>query len=150
MISPSDGCVLQMSDGINRILLSADIERAAERRLLVLEQGEGHEDGLASTLSSNLLVSPHHGSRTSSTLGFVAAVQPAFVVHSAGYMNQWQFPRPEVVARYAHARQWVTGQDGAILIEAGDNGLEIRAEREQGPWYRGGGAWWRPRLWQEE
>ncbi|MBV7598906.1 DNA internalization-related competence protein ComEC/Rec2 [Aeromonas sp. sia0103] len=137
----NDGCVLQISDGQHSILLAADIEKEAERRLLALE-GEG--------LASTLLVSPHHGSRTSSTPGFVAAVQPALVVHSAGYLNQWQFPRPEVVARYAGARQWVTGQEGAILIEAGDAGLEIRAEREQGPWYRRGGAWWRPRLWPEE
>jgi competence protein ComEC len=141
----NDGCVLQISDGQHFILLSADIEKEAERRLLALEGS-----GSASTLATHLLVSPHHGSRTSSTPGFVAAVHPAFVVHSAGYMNQWQFPRPEVVARYEHARQWVTGQDGAILIEGGDHGLEIRAEREQGPWYRRGGAWWRPRLWQEE
>ena len=137
----NDGCVLQISDGQHSILLAADIEKEAERRLLALE-GEG--------LASTLLVSPHHGSRTSSTPGFVAAVQPDLVVHSAGYLNQWQFPRPEVVARYARARQWVTGQEGAILIEAGDAGLEIRAEREQGPWYRRGGAWWRPRLWPEE
>ncbi|MNF71863.1 ComEC family competence protein [compost metagenome] len=137
----NDGCVLQISDGQHSILLAADIEKEAERRLLALK-GEG--------LASTLLVSPHHGSRTSSTPGFVAAVQPDLVVHSAGYLNQWQFPRPEVVARYARARQWVTGQDGAILIEAGDAGLEIRAEREQGPWYRRGGAWWRPRLWPEE
>ncbi|UNP90586.1 DNA internalization-related competence protein ComEC/Rec2 [Aeromonas encheleia] len=137
----NDGCVLQISDGQHSILLAADIEKEAERRLLALE-GEG--------LASTLLVSPHHGSRTSSTPGFVAAVQPDLVVHSAGYLNQWQFPRPEVMARYARARQWVTGQDGAILIEAGDAGLEIRAEREQGPWYRRGGAWWRPRLWPEE
>lgn len=137
----NDGCVLQISDGQHSILLAADIEKEAERRLLALE-GEG--------LASTLLVSPHHGSRTSSTPGFVAAVQPDLVVHSAGYLNQWQFPRPEVVARYTRARQWVTGQDGAILIEAGDAELEIRAEREQGPWYRRGGAWWRPRSWPEE
>ncbi|MGY3887532.1 DNA internalization-related competence protein ComEC/Rec2 [Aeromonas aquatica] len=137
----NDGCVVQIRDGRQRILLSGDIEREAERRLLELEG-----NGLASTL----LVSPHHGSRTSSTPGFVAAVNPALVVHSAGFMNQWQFPRPEVVARYAAARQWVTGLDGAVLVEPRDAGLKIRAEREQGPWYRRGGAWWQPRLWREE
>lgn len=141
----NDGCVVQVSDGSHRILLAADIEKEAERRLVALE-GEG----LPSTLASDLLVSPHHGSRTSSTPAFVAAVRPGYVVHSAGFMNQWQFPRPEVVARYAAARQWVTGQDGAVLVEVDDTGLHIRAEREQGPWYRRGGHWWRPRLWREE
>ncbi|WP_349918424.1 DNA internalization-related competence protein ComEC/Rec2 [Aeromonas veronii] len=139
----NDGCVVQISDGPRRMLLSADIEKEAERRLLVLENAEGHVGRLASTL----LISPHHGSRTSSTPGFVAVVSPAFVIHSAGFMNQWQFPKPEVVARYAGAHQWVTGQDGAILVEAEGAGLKIRAEREEGPWYRRNGDWWRPRLW---
>jgi len=154
IFSPSDSCVVQISDGRHRILLSGDIEQGAERRLLALEEkGEGEElastfsSADISTLSSTVLVSPHHGSRTSSTPGFVAAVNPDVVIHSAGDRNQWQFPRPEVVARYEGARQWVTGQDGAILIEAGEGGLEIRAEREQGPWYRRNGHWWQPRLW---
>ncbi|TNH89961.1 DNA internalization-related competence protein ComEC/Rec2 [Aeromonas hydrophila] len=134
----NDGCVLQIRDGERRILLSADIERQAEQRLLALE-GEG--------LASTLLVSPHHGSRTSSTAPFVAAVAPRYVVHSAGFMNQWGFPRPEVVARYQEAQQWVTGLDGEILVEPAPGGLRIRAEREQGPWFRRKGDWWRPALW---
>ncbi|HAT2249424.1 DNA internalization-related competence protein ComEC/Rec2 [Aeromonas hydrophila] len=134
----NDGCVLQIRDGARRILLSADIERQAEQRLLALE-GEG--------LASTLLVSPHHGSRTSSTAPFVAAVAPRYVVHSAGFMNQWGFPRPEVVARYQEAQQWVTGLDGEILVEPALGGLRVRAEREQGPWFRRHGDWWRPALW---
>ncbi|MDH0177433.1 DNA internalization-related competence protein ComEC/Rec2 [Aeromonas dhakensis] len=136
----NDGCVLQIRDGDRRILLSADIERQAEQRLLALEGA-----GLASTL----LVSPHHGSRTSSTPPFVAAVAPRYVVHSAGFMNQWGFPRPEVVARYREAQQWVTGLDGEILVEPAADGLRIRAEREQGPWFRRNGDWWRPAFWPE-
>ncbi|QBX70854.1 DNA internalization-related competence protein ComEC/Rec2 [Aeromonas hydrophila] len=134
----NDGCVLQIRDGERRILLSADIERQAEQRLLALE-GEG--------LASTLLVSPHHGSRTSSTAPFVAAVAPRYVVHSAGFMNQWGFPRPEVVARYQEAHQWVTGLDGEILVEPAPGGLLIRAEREAGPWFRRNGDWWRPAFW---
>ncbi|MGL6389319.1 DNA internalization-related competence protein ComEC/Rec2 [Aeromonas hydrophila] len=134
----NDGCVLQIRDGERRILLSADIERQAEQRLLALE-GEG--------LASTLLVSPHHGSRTSSTAPFVVAVAPRYVVHSAGFMNQWGFPRPEVVARYQEAQQWVTGLDGEILVEPAPGGLRIWAEREQGPWFRRNGDWWRPAFW---
>ncbi len=136
--SPSDSCVVRISDGQRSVLLSGDIEQRAEQRLVLLE-GEG--------LASTLLVSPHHGSRTSSTVPFVEAVGAGYVVHSAGYLNQWGFPRPEVVARYGQARQWVTGQDGAILIEPASGGLNIRAERDLGPWYRRGGSWWMPKLW---
>ena len=51
----NDGCVVRISDGTHSILLSADIERQAEQRLVALE-GTG--------LASTLLVSPHHGSRS--------------------------------------------------------------------------------------
>ncbi|MGU5769007.1 DNA internalization-related competence protein ComEC/Rec2 [Aeromonas sp. YN13HZO-058] len=137
----NDGCVVRISDGKRSVLLSADIERQAEQRLVALEG-----DGLASTL----LVSPHHGSRTSSTPPFVAAVAAQEVIHSAGFMNQWGFPRPDVVARYRDARQWITGQQGAILVEPTAAGLSVTAERDQGPWYRRGGEWWRPRAWFEQ
>ena len=59
----NDSCVVQLDDGRHRLLLSGDIEQQAERRLLALALEEGEGAGLASTL----LVSPHHGSRTSST-----------------------------------------------------------------------------------
>ncbi|BBU05411.1 MULTISPECIES: DNA internalization-related competence protein ComEC/Rec2 [Aeromonas] len=137
----NDGCVVRISDGERSVLLSADIERQAEQRLVALE-GEG--------LASALLVSPHHGSRTSSTPPFVAAVAAQDVIHSAGFMNQWGFPRPDVVARYRDARQWITGQQGAILVEPTAAGLSVTAERNQGPWYRRGGEWWRPRVWFEQ
>ncbi|HDX8617882.1 TPA: hypothetical protein RQN55_004103, partial [Aeromonas dhakensis] len=67
----------------------------------------------------------------------------------AGFMNQWGFPRPEVVARYREAQQWVTGLDGEILVEPAPDGLRIRAERKQGPWFRRNGDWWRPAFWPE-
>ncbi|MFM5637585.1 DNA internalization-related competence protein ComEC/Rec2 [Aeromonas veronii] len=137
----NDGCVVRISDGERSILLSADIERQAELRLVALE-GEG--------LTSTLLVSPHHGSRTSSTPPFVAAVAAQEVIHSAGFMNQWGFPRPDVVARYRDARQWITGQQGAMLVEPTAAGLSVTAERDVGPWYRRSGEWWRPRVWFEQ
>lgn len=137
----NDGCVVRISDGERSVLLSADIERQAEQRLVALE-GEG--------LASTLLVSPHHGSRTSSTPPFVAAVAAQEVIHSAGFMNQWGFPRSDVVARYRDARQWITGLQGAILVEPTAAGLSVTAERNQGPWYRRGGEWWRPRVWFEQ
>jgi len=137
----NDGCVVRISDGERSVLLSADIERQAELRLVALE-GEG--------LASTLLVSPHHGSRTSSTLPFVAAVAAKDVIHSAGFMNQWGFPRPDVVARYRDTRQWITGQQGAMLVEPTAEGLSVTAERDVGPWYRRSGDWWRPRVWFEQ
>ncbi|GKR16444.1 hypothetical protein KAM466_37620 [Aeromonas caviae] len=49
------------------------------------------------------------------------------------------------------SRPWASNVErGAILIEPGDAGLRIRAEREQGPWYRRGGPWWQPQVWGRE
>jgi competence protein ComEC len=60
-------CVLRISAGERHILLTGDIEKASEARLLQL-----HPD----KLPADLLVAPHHGSRSSSGPAFVAAVNP--------------------------------------------------------------------------
>ena len=51
-------------------------------------------------LRSTLLLAPHHGSKTSSTPEFLAAVQPELVLIQAGYRNRYGHPAAEVVARY--------------------------------------------------
>lgn len=135
-------CVLRLEGEGWSLLLPGDIEKEAEAALVAR---------WGSALRSDLLVVPHHGSRTSSTQAFVAAVAPRFVVYSAGLYNRWRFPRPEVVARYRAigARQWVTGEHGEVVMVAGSDGLTVKAEREGGPWYRRHGAWWMPALWLE-
>ncbi|MEX2131062.1 MAG: competence protein ComEC, partial [Pseudohongiellaceae bacterium] len=56
-----------------------------------------------SGLESTVLIAPHHGSNTSSTTEFIAAVAPRFVVISAGYRNQFGHPTAPVLNRYARA-----------------------------------------------
>lgn len=101
-------CVLRVSGPGGRVLLPGDLEAAGEQALI---------DGGAD-LRADVLVAPHHGSASSSTDAFVAAVAPRVVLHSAGYRNRWGFPRAVVVARYdaQGARQWVTGRDGALTV----------------------------------
>jgi len=104
--SPNDrSCVLSIRHPGGRILLPGDIERDAERRLLALPPGE---------LGADILVAPHHGSRTSSTPAFVRAVRPRFVLFSAGYRNRFGFPALEVRARYEAA--------GAMLLDTVSHG----------------------------
>lgn len=99
-------CVLRVA-GAFTLLLPGDIEVDAERALV--------RGGLG---GADVVVSPHHGSRSSSTADFVAAVRPAMVIHSAGWRNPFRHPRPEVVARYASvgAIQAQTGAGGAISL----------------------------------
>ncbi len=122
-------CVL-LIDGPYRILLPGDIERAAERRLL-----REHREALA----ADVLLTPHHGSRTSSTQGFVEAVGAGVVVHSAAWRSRFGHPRAEVVERYAAqgAAQYTTGVSGAIRIERDEDGsFKVRAAR------RDHARWW--------
>ena len=72
-------------------LLAGDIERDQEAALVA---------GQAAALRSDVLIAPHHGSRTSSTAAFLDAVQPATAVFQAGYRSRFGHPAPDVVARY--------------------------------------------------
>lgn len=100
-------CVLKVSNGHESLLIAADIEKRIEKRLLATQRA---------SLRSDVLVVPHHGSNTSSTTDFITAVQPEYALVSAGYLNRFRHPRPEVVARYLAARSVVlnTAKTGAI------------------------------------
>lgn len=122
-------CVLRIVAGRHRLLLPADIEAKSERELL------GRD---AEALRAEVLIVPHHGSRTSSTPEFVAAVHPAIAVFTVGYRNRFRHPRPEVVERYRalHAQLLQSDAEGAIEITApGDGPIDISAYRKQTPRY---------------
>ena len=116
------GCVLRVSIGHNSILLVADIEKNSERRLLEL-----HPDKLAATM----LVVPHHGSKTSSTPAFVAAVHPRYAVFTSGYRNHFGHPKAEVVERYRATGSELlrSDEDGAILVEMDGTNLHVEKYR---------------------
>ena len=117
------GCVLRISIGDRHILLTADIEKESERQLL----GE-HADKLA----AEFLVVPHHGSKTSSTDEFIAAVRPDYAVFTVGYLNRFGHPKQEVVQRYANsgAQLLRSDEDGAILVELNTQGLRVERYRK--------------------
>lgn len=115
------GCVLRISVGDQHILLTADIEKDSERQLL-----EGHADKLPAAL----LVVPHHGSKTSSTERFVAAVHPGYAVFTVGYRNRFGHPDQNVVQRYSDSTLLRSDDDGAILVEMDAHGLEVERYRK--------------------
>lgn len=89
-------CVLKITGSGGRILLTGDIEKPAEKYLL-----ESIKNGtLRDDLKSDVLVVPHHGSRTSSTRLFVAAVKPTYALLPVGYKNRFKLPRESVLDRY--------------------------------------------------
>lgn len=86
-------CVLRIEDAQGRsALLAGDIEAPQEAALLARD---------VAALRSTLLLAPHHGSKGSSSLPWLQAVQPATVVVQAGYRSRFGHPAPEVLQRYA-------------------------------------------------
>ena len=83
-------CVLRVSNGQRAALLTGDLEAAQEARLV--------QNGV--NLKADVLLVPHHGSKTSSSPEFLDAVQPSSAWVQAGYRNRFQHPVPEVLARY--------------------------------------------------
>ncbi|MEX0740559.1 MAG: DNA internalization-related competence protein ComEC/Rec2 [Pseudohongiella sp.] len=114
----NSSCVLLISAGGQRALLTGDIELAAETALL-----RRHRDR-PSGLRADVLQAAHHGSASSSSLAFLQAVQPALTVVSAGYRNRFSHPSPSVVRRLRHNGSVVcqTPRSGAVQIELGAPG----------------------------
>ncbi len=84
-------CVLRVQGASASALLTGDIERDQEIRLL-----REHRDALR----SDVLLVPHHGSKTSSIAAFLDAVAPRVAVFQAGHRNRYGHPAGEVLARY--------------------------------------------------
>jgi competence protein ComEC len=85
-------CVLRVRGANASALLTGDIEAPQEAALLQRS---------AAALAADVLLVPHHGSRTSSTAAFIAAVQPHWALVQAAYRSRYGHPAPDVVARYA-------------------------------------------------
>lgn len=102
-------CVVRIRTAAGAVLLTGDIEAAAERRLL---------QERSQRLPAEVLVAPHHGSKSSSSAPFVAQVRPRYVLFPAGYRNRWGFPHPAVAERYraAGARLYSTAEHGALTL----------------------------------
>jgi len=113
-------CVLRVSTAFGAVLLTSDIE--ARDELALLQSGQ--------TIGARVALVPHHGSRTSSTSRFVAAVGAEHAVFTVGYGNRFGHPKEDVVARYAEAWQWRTDLDGAVSFRLGPGGISVVAQRD--------------------
>lgn len=107
-------CVLQVSAGSHRLLLTGDIERAAEAELL--------RSGRLQDV--DVVIVPHHGSRTSSNPSFVRALHPDLAIISAGFGNRWGLPHVEVAERWraSGAEVLTTAASGAISLRLCEQG----------------------------
>lgn len=102
-------CVIKVSSSNSSILLTGDIEREVESQLAFGSH----------SLKSDVLVVPHHGSKTSSSNNFIEAVQPKIAIFTVGYRNRFGHPKSEIVERYGarNIKTYRSDSDGAVLID---------------------------------
>jgi competence protein ComEC len=120
-------CVLRIDAGGRRMLLTSDIEALSERSML-----QRYSSDRRTELRADVMTAPHHGSRTSSTPEFIAAVGAADIIFPVGYRNSFRHPRPDIVERYvqSHASVHRTDYDGAVRVHLGRDGVTLAHERD--------------------
>jgi competence protein ComEC len=116
---------MRLDDSGVRFLLPGDIQKKVEQRLVA-----EHAD-----IAADFLKVPHHGSKTSSTPDFVAAVAPKVAVVSDGEANPFGHPAPGTVERYAQAgvRLLRTDRDGAVTALTDGHTLGVTTYTELHP-----------------
>lgn len=104
-------CVLQIEANGERILLTGDIDTAAEQALLAGPLG----------VHTDWLQSPHHGSRSASSMALLNVLQPKAVLISRGQGNSFGHPHPTVMARYQKRGMLIydSAEQGAIGVQLG-------------------------------
>ena len=123
LLSPNArSCVLRIRAQGQTVLLTADIEALQEQALL---------QRMGDALKADVLLVPHHGSKTSSTEGFIDTVQPRWALFQHGYRNRYGHPAPVVVQRYQQRgiRQLYSPTCGAMHWRS-DQPQEVSCERE--------------------
>lgn len=115
-------CVLLVRGHGRALLLAGDVEQEGERRLV---------ERFAAELHADIVVVPHHGSRTSSTPGFVSAVAPRFALYAAAFRNRFGFPKQDIMQRYQQhgATNLDTGRNGALEFLVDEAGVRYSSRR---------------------
>lgn len=118
-------CVIRIDDDRQSLLLTGDIEKQIETSLLSRALSGEYE------LQSEVLIAPHHGSKTSSTEAFIDAVAPKLVLFPAGFANRWGFPKSTVVERYQQREIMglTTGIEGQISVIFQQSEREVKTYR---------------------
>jgi competence protein ComEC len=123
VLENDNSCVLKIQSEHGTVLLTGDIEAGAESWLV---------ETYGKDLKADVLIAPHHGSKTSSTPTFLQAIQPDYVLIPAGYRNQFGHPHKDVLLRYRNikAKSLNVADSGAIQISFRNNAITLQSMRE--------------------
>lgn len=119
-------CVLHVQANGERLLLTGDIDRAAEQAFLAS----------ALAVPTDWLQAPHHGSRSSSSWPFLQRLAPKSVLISRGRGNAFGHPHPQVVERYQALGTQVydSAEQGAVRLRLGAFAPPIVARSQRRFW----------------
>ena len=123
--SDNDGsCVLRIESRFGRVLLPGDIEAGTEHALVATRP---------EAIRAEVLVVPHHGSRSSSSESFVEQVGPQLALVPVGHRNRYRHPHPDVVARYRERgiRLEDSAHAGALEVRVTGAGVQVDRHRER-------------------
>ena len=125
-----DSCVIRVFDGKHALLLTGDLPKKQERALI--------EEG--ALIEAEVLLVPHHGSKSSSSEAFLSAVRPDIAIVSTGRYTPWKLPHPEIFERYKNRNiAWYdTAKQGQISVRFSNDGWKVLSQRfDLEPfWYR--------------
>jgi competence protein ComEC len=104
-------CVLRIEADGKSVLLTGDISKNSEYPLI---------EKYGKKIQSDILVVPHHGSKTSSSIEFLNVVKPKIAIVSNGFQNRFKHPNSKVVERYQYI--------GANIVNTADMGwIELQS-----------------------
>jgi competence protein ComEC len=141
-------CVLKVTSQFGSILLTGDIEKEAENEILKyaprlkhskaglqpnIHAGGADMSKTNNLLKSDVLIAPHHGSKTSSTVEFVQGVGAKNIIFTVGYLNRFKHPKPLIEKRFEGNGAFTYRSDyhGALLLDfTRNNPIKIEAWRQ--------------------
>ncbi len=124
----NNSLVVRVAFGNFSMLFPGDIKMAAENEMLAL---------YGNRLQSQVLVAPHHGSKSSCLPAFVDAVHPQLAIFTTGVNNRFKFPHSFVIEQYQRvgAELRNTAVDGAVMIVADGRNMQATSTISRGaPW----------------
>ncbi len=140
-------CVIKVTSQFGSILLAGDIEKESETQLLQpqglspqnipAKAGYSYVKPNKDALASDILVVPHHGSKTSSSIDFIQAVNAKQTIFTVGYLNRFKHPKPEIMQRYlaTGAVAYRSDYSGAVQLDFTQAPMQIKAWRQMQPRY---------------
>ncbi len=125
--------VLSINYGDFDLLLTGDLEREGERRIMRQLQASHPEDGSGNTTDYDVLKVAHHGSKTATMEDFLELIRPEYALVSCGKDNRYGHPHPELIARLEQSgcETMISYESGAVMLATDGRRLRITTYKQK-------------------